>query len=35
VVVEVTTAAVTDLGVSRGDPIWLSAKATELDVYPG
>jgi molybdate transport system ATP-binding protein len=35
VMVDVTAAAVADLHVDRGDPVWLSAKATELEVYPG
>ena len=35
VVVEVTRAAVDDLLVAVGDAVWLSAKATELEVYPG
>jgi molybdate transport system ATP-binding protein len=35
VVVEVTRGAVSDLHVSVGDTVWLSAKATELEVYPG
>ena len=35
VVVEVTRAAVTDLLVEVGDPVWLSTKATELEIYPG
>ena len=34
VVVDVTPAAVTDLDLTRGSEVWLSAKATELDVYP-
>jgi molybdate transport system ATP-binding protein len=35
VVVDVTPAAVLDLGLVRGTPVWLSAKATETEVYPG
>lgn len=35
VMVDVTAAAVADLRVGRGDVVWLSAKATELEVYPG
>lgn len=35
VVVDVTPGAVVDLGLERGSPVWLSAKATETDVYPG
>ncbi len=35
VMVDVTAAAVTDLHVRRGTQVWLSAKATELEVYPG
>ncbi|MGD9955371.1 MAG: TOBE domain-containing protein, partial [Candidatus Nanopelagicales bacterium] len=34
VIVDVTPAAVADLHLSRGTEVWLSAKATELDVYP-
>ena len=34
VVVDVTPAAVADLDLTRGSEVWLSAKATELDVYP-
>ena len=30
----VTPAAVSDLGLHEGARVWLSAKATELDVYP-
>jgi len=32
--VDLTSAAVADLGLRPGLPVWLSAKATELDVYP-
>ncbi len=35
VMVDVTPAAVVDLGVAPGLPVWLSTKATELEVYPG
>jgi molybdate transport system ATP-binding protein len=35
VLVDVTPAAVADLGLHRGERVWLSAKATELEVYPG
>ena len=35
VLVDVTPSAVADLHVAVGDPVWLSAKATELEVYPG
>jgi len=35
VMVDVTAAAITDLDVRRGTAVWLSAKATELEVYPG
>jgi molybdate transport system ATP-binding protein len=35
VVVDVTPGAVVDLGLARGSHVWLSAKATETDVYPG
>lgn len=31
----ITPAAVADLGLHEGARVWLSAKATELDVYPG
>ncbi len=34
VIVDVTPAAVADLHLARGTEVWLSAKATELDVYP-
>ncbi len=34
VIVDVTPGAVADLRLSRGTGLWLSAKATELDVYP-
>ena len=32
--VDVTPAAVADLALERGAQVWLSAKATELEVYP-
>ncbi|GAA1901235.1 ABC transporter ATP-binding protein [Lapillicoccus jejuensis] len=32
--VDVTPAAVAELGLHPGQPVWLSAKATETDVYP-
>ena len=35
VLVDVTPGAVADLRVAVGDAVWLSAKATELEVYPG
>jgi len=35
VLVDVTAGAVAELGVEPGDAVWLSAKATELEVYPG
>ncbi len=35
VMVDVTTAAVVDLGLVPGVHVWLSTKATELEVYPG
>lgn len=34
VMVDVTAAAVAELGLHGGRPVWLSAKATELEVYP-
>lgn len=34
VIVDVTPAAVADLRLARGTQVWLSAKATELEVYP-
>ncbi len=34
VIVDVTPGAVADLALARGTEVWLSAKATELDVYP-
>ena len=35
VLVDVTPGAVADLHLAPGEPVWLSAKATELEVYPG
>ena len=32
--VDVTAGAVAELGLASGAPVWLSAKATEVDVYP-
>lgn len=32
--VDVTPAAVAELSLSRGRPVWLTVKATELEVYP-
>lgn len=32
--VDVTVDAVRDLGLAAGTPVWLSAKATDVDVYP-
>jgi molybdate transport system ATP-binding protein len=32
--VDLTAAAVADLALRPGQPVWLSAKATEVDVYP-
>ncbi|MGH8962884.1 MAG: ABC transporter ATP-binding protein [Jatrophihabitantaceae bacterium] len=34
VLVDVTAAAVAELGLAPGTPIWLAAKATDLTVYP-
>ena len=34
VLVDVTPAAVAELGLRPGLPVWVSVKATELDVYP-
>ena len=34
IVAEVTPAAVRDLGLDRGDNVWISVKATEIMVYP-
>ncbi len=32
--VDITAAAVAELSLAEGTPVWLTAKATELDVYP-
>ena len=32
--VDVTAAAVADLGVAPGSEVWVSAKATEISAYP-
>jgi molybdate transport system ATP-binding protein len=32
--VDITADALADLGLVDGTPVWLSAKATEVDVYP-
>ncbi len=34
IVAEVTRAAVQDLGLHEAEPVWLSLKATEIEVYP-
>ena len=34
VLADVTPAAVADLGLSAGQPVWLSAKASEVVSYP-
>jgi molybdate transport system ATP-binding protein len=34
VVAEVTPAAVTDLALVEGSPVWVAVKATELEVFP-
>jgi molybdate transport system ATP-binding protein len=34
IVAEVTPAAVRELSLDRGDPVWVAVKATEVDVYP-
>jgi len=34
IVAEVTPAAVRDLGLDRGDQVWVAVKATEVSVYP-
>jgi molybdate transport system ATP-binding protein len=34
VTAEVTPAAVTELGLTAGAPVWASVKATEVSVYP-
>ena len=35
VLVDVTAGAIADLHVAPGDHVWLSAKATEIEAYPG
>jgi len=35
VMVDVTPGAVSELAIARGSDVWLSTKATEIDVYPG
>ena len=34
IVAEVTSAAVRELGLDRGDTVWIGVKATEIEVYP-
>jgi molybdate transport system ATP-binding protein len=34
IVAEVTPAAVADLALADGGPVWVSVKATEISVYP-
>jgi molybdate transport system ATP-binding protein len=34
IVAEVTPAAVRELGLDRGDTVWIGVKATEIEVYP-
>jgi len=34
IVAEVTPAAIRELSLDRGDPVWVAVKATEVDVYP-
>jgi len=34
IVAEVTPAAVRELSLDRGDPVWVAVKATEVEVYP-
>ncbi|GAB3599708.1 ABC transporter ATP-binding protein [Angustibacter peucedani] len=34
VLVDVTPAAVAELGLAPGSPVWLSVKATEVEIYP-
>jgi len=34
IVAEVTPAAVRELGLDRGDQVWVAVKATEVNVYP-
>jgi molybdate transport system ATP-binding protein len=33
VLVDCTTAAVAELGLGPGSPVWLSVKASEIEVY--
>ena len=35
IVAEITLPAAADLRVAEGGPVWISVKATEIDVYPG
>lgn len=35
IVAEVTPAAAAELRLAEGGPVWVSVKATEIDVYPG
>ena len=35
IVAEVTPAGATELRLAEGGPVWVSVKATEIDVYPG
>ncbi|MFE9244026.1 ABC transporter ATP-binding protein [Nocardiopsis sp. NPDC006938] len=32
---DITPAALAELGLSRGDPVWAGVKATEVECYPG
>ena len=34
IVAEITPAAVAELGIAEGAPVWVSVKATETVVYP-
>ena len=34
-VAEVTPAAVADLRLTVGSPVWAAVKATEIEIYPG
>jgi len=34
IIAEITTSALHDLGLRLGDQVWVSLKATEIDVYP-
>ena len=34
IVAEVTPAAISELGLDRGDRVWIGVKATEISVYP-